>query len=244
MSLFCSFSIYADNGEIEQLINDANTKYSENSFSAAIELYSKVINSGFESADLYYNMGNAYFKNKQNAYAILYYEKAKLLAPHNKKIDHNLRFAQQFVQDEIKEVPQFFLTKFLSKFVRINKTDTWAIISFSLFGLTLLSLLFMFFSKVLNQKRLALVLAVFLFVSSLTTFAFAFKMKQITSVDNYGVILNVVTVKSSPDESSTDLYILHEGVKIEIEDNLNGWYEIKLLDGRIGWVKAEILGII
>ena len=237
-------SAFADNDEMQQLIKDANAKYSEADYTSAIELYKKVADSGFESSELYYNLGNAYFKNKNNANAILYFEKAKLLDPKDQKIAHNLKFAQQFVIDEINEVPRFFLITFFEKIVKAKKTDSWAVISLSFFIITLATLIIMFFSKTLNYKRLSLVFAILFFSISFSTFVMAAKMKNITSGENSGIIMNVVTVKSSPDEASTDLFILHEGLKVEIEDFLNNWYEIKLQDGRVGWVKTEFLGVI
>jgi tetratricopeptide (TPR) repeat protein len=239
-----SLSVFADNDELQQLIADANEKYSTGDYAASIELYSRVIEEGYESPELYYNLGNSYFKNNKIANAILYFEKAKLLAPKDEKIDHNLRFAQQFVVDEIEEVPQFFLLSFFKKFAKIFKTDTWAIISLGFFVMTLVSVLVMFFNRMLNRKRLALLISILFFVSSIFSFGMATKMNDFTTGDNSGIIMSVVTIKSSPDDASTDLFLLHEGIKIDITDNIDGWYEIRLADGRVGWIKSEYLGLI
>lgn len=242
--IFISCSIFAENDDIEQLIENANQKYAENQFAEAIELYSQVVNLGYESSELYYNLGNAYFKNNKIAHSILYYEKAKLLNPKDEKINHNLRFAQQFVKDEIKAVPKFFLTSFFENIVKIFKTDTWAILSLTFFILTLFSLILMFFSRIVTRKRLAFALAILFFVSSIFNFVMANKMNNLTTGDNNGIIMSVVTIKSSPDDNSTDLFILHEGVKIGITDKIDNWYEIKLLDGRVGWLQKEYLSLI
>lgn len=242
--IILSLSVKAQTEEMQQLITDANSKYAESDFATAIELYSNVVEQGYEASELYYNLANSYFKNKNLAKSILYYEKAKLLAPEDKKIVHNLRFAQQFVVDEIEVIPQFFLYEFFEKIAKLFKTDTWAVLSVSFFIFTLLTLIVMFFSKIINRKRLALLCAFIFFTFSVFTFFMANKMNNNTKGKNAGIIMSVVTIKSSPDETSTDLFLLHEGVKIGITDNIDNWYEIKLADGRVGWLKSEYLGVI
>jgi len=243
-SIIYSFTIFADENEYEKMFTDANNLYSSSKFSEAAAAYLKIIEQGYESADLYYNLGNSYFKTKKVSQSILYYEKAKLLAPSNEKIQHNLDFANQFVIDKIETVPGFFIENFFNSIITSKRVDTWAIVSLSSFVIALVLLLLVFFNRILSIRRIGLLLATVFISVSLTTFAFAYKMKKITTGENAGIIMNIVTIKSSPDQASTDLFILNEGLKVEIEDNLNNWYEIKLSDGRTGWMPKESLGII
>jgi len=242
--IITSFSMFADENEFEKMFVDANNLYSANKYTEATDAYLKIIEKGYESANLYYNLGNSYFKTKKIAQSILYYEKAKLLAPSNDKIQHNLDFANQFVIDKIETVPAFFVTDFFNNIITSKRVDTWAIISLVAFILSLSLLLVVFFNRILIIRRLGLLVSTLLIFISLTSFVFANDMKNITVNDNYGIITTLVTVKSSPDASSTDLFILNEGLKVEIQDNLNNWLEIKLSDGRVGWIEKDNLGVI
>ncbi len=230
------FWLTADDNEIVTLFDNANKAYSENKYDEAIDNYLKIKELGYESAELYYNIGNAYFKNKKIAYSILFYEKAKILDPNNEKINHNLIFANQYVPDKIETVQGFFIDEFFFKIINSQNVDSWAYMSIFFFCAALVLLLIVFFNRVLLFRKIGLFMTTIFLAISITSYVFADKMQEQTTGENAAIIINTVTVKSSPDNMSTDLFILNQGVKVKLEDKLNDWYEIKLADGRIGWI--------
>jgi tetratricopeptide (TPR) repeat protein len=203
----------------------------------AISLYEQILADGEESAKLYFNLGNAYYKAGDINKAILNYEKAKVLAPHDGDIDFNLQLANQFVVTKIDELPKPFFLRWKHSVINKYPTDTWAAISIGTFILFLALLGLFLFSKSAALKRAAFWLGIASIVVAGFTFSFAAEQKKkIVNRKHAIVFCPRVTVKSSPSSSGTDLFLIYEGVKVEITDSLNTWKEVKLLDGNQGWL--------
>ena len=195
------------------------------------------MNSGEESAKLYFNLGNAYYKAGDVNKAILNYERAKLLAPQDKDIAFNLQIANQFVVTKIDPLPQPFFLRWRTRVINKYPTDTWAAISIASFVVFLLLLGLFFFSRVAAVKRLSFWVGILVVVFSGFTYSFAAKQKtRIENRDSAVVFCPRVTVKSAPRESATDLFLIYEGLKVQITDSLDTWKEIKLADGNEGWL--------
>ncbi len=221
----------------KELIKNGNKYYLNNEFEKAINEYEKVIKSGYESPDLYYNLANAYYRQKNNVMAIVNYERAKLHSPYNEAINHNLDIANRIVQDKIEKLPQFFISEWLSTLIVSYKSKTWAIISIFSFFLCLTLALLFFFSKVSVIKKIAFWTGILFFTLSISTYIFSYNQKQKLTKHNMAIISEkAITVKSSPNENGTELFIIHEGLKVEITDNSDAWLEIKLIDGKVGWL--------
>jgi tetratricopeptide (TPR) repeat protein len=229
--------------EKSKIISKANNLYQEGKYAEAIENYKQVLDSGYEAAGLYYNMGNAFFKLGKYTHAILYYEKARRLASNDEDINHNLNLVREnFVVDKIEELPEFFLTTWFKNFVHTLSADLWAYLSVGAFVLFLILLSVFLFSHAIFVKKLTFALSVLLIITSVLTFIFALKQKNYMHNHAAGIIYTpTVPIKSSPDFSGTDLFILHEGTKVQIRDSVSGWYEIRIKSGNIGWIKAEDL---
>jgi tetratricopeptide (TPR) repeat protein len=220
-----------------RLWEKANAFYTTEEYQQAISLYEQILSSGEESAKLYFNLGNAYYKAGDINNAILNYERAKLLAPNDEDIDFNLRIANQFVVTSIDELPKPFVVRWKQSIVNLYPADTWSAISVSAFVLFLILLGLYIFGRSVSVRRLSFWAGILVIVFSGLAFSFASEQKsKIKNRDHAIVFCPRATVKSSPAQTGTDLFLIYEGLKVEITDSLNTWTEIKLADGNEGWL--------
>jgi len=228
--------------DLTTLISRGNEYYSNNEFEKAIESYEAVIDSGYASAGLYFNLGNAYFKTHRITLAILNYERASIIDPHDSEIQHNLQLARTFVTDEIDVIPGFIFRQWMTGIIKLLRSDSWAVISIISFILTLLLLLVYLFSRRILMRKLSFWTAVLLITVSSVNFTFAWQRKKMDTQHHYALIqVPSVTVKSSPDDSGTDIFQLHEGTKVTVIDQLGEWREVRIADGNQGWIKISDL---
>jgi tetratricopeptide (TPR) repeat protein len=221
-------------------IKSANKYFTEANYNLAAETYEKVIAKGFIAAELKYNLGNAYYRLGDYKHAILNYERALLLNPDDEDVKINLEFAQRYVQDKIEIVPTFFLIRWLQSFVNMFSANTWSYISIITFIFFLALLILFLFSKNIPIRKLSLYFGFLLIVVSIVGFYCAYSLNQeINSHSSAIVFSQAVTVKSSPNTKGTDLFIIHEGLKVSITGKSEGWKEIRLSDGRIGWLPEK-----
>ena len=229
-------------GGNESLFELANQKYSEGSYDEAISSYEEILKTGNSSAALYYNLGNAYYKTNEVTKAILNYERALLLAPGDEDIKYNLDIANQLVADKINSLPEFFLTKWFKQLRTGLSPDKWAFLSIISFALTAIFALIFFFAGTRFIRKLSLAGAFFFFLISTTSLTFGrIQHKQLSERKTAIIFSPSVTAKSSPDQGGTDLFVLHEGVKVWITDQLNDWLEIQLADGNKAWIPENSL---
>lgn len=233
---FISLNLNAQENN-SQLWEKANAFYTTEDYQQAISLYEQILGSGQESAKLYFNLGNAYYKNGEINKALLNYERAKLLAPSDENIDFNIRLANQSVVTSIEPLPLPFFLRWRTSVVNMFPSDTWAYISISAFVLFLLLTGLFIFSRIVVIRRFSFLLAILMVVFSGFAFSFASKQKKnLTERNNAIVFCPRVTVKSSPSVTGTDLFLIYEGLKVEITDSIGTWKEIKLVDGNEGWL--------
>jgi len=220
-----------------QLWEKANAYYTTEEYQKAISLYEQILGSGEESAKLYFNLGNAYYKAGDINNAILNYERAKILAPNDEDIEFNLKIANQFVVTSIDELPKPFFVRWRSSVINKYPADTWSYISISAFLIFLVLVGFVIFSKRVALRRASFWIGILVVLFSGFTFSFAAQQKK-KIIERNGAIVFCprVTVKSAPAETGTDLFLIYEGLKVQITDSLNNWKEIKLADGNEGWL--------
>lgn len=229
----------------DSLFTEGNKAYAENNFSEAIRLYEQVDAEGYESAELYFNLGNAYYKNRRYPKAILNYERALRLDPLNENIQFNLEKARLYNVDQVDVIPEFILKRGIRKLVEIFSSNTWAMISMIGFVLALVMFLVYFLSLKISLKRLGFYTGIVLLLMTVGTFFLAESSKRMLVESGAAIIMTpTVTVKGSPSESSTDLFIIHEGTRVFILDQLDSWYEIKLSDGKQGWLLQSDVEVI
>jgi len=220
----------------------ANELYAAGNFSDAEEAYKAIESSGYVSAVLYYNLGNTYFKQQMWGKAILYYERALKLQPEDKDIVHNLEMANAMIVDRIESVPEFFLTTWIRNIHSIAGADTWAWFSITFFAICLLLALLFFFARSIALRKFSFFLAIIVLLCCACCAIFAHYQKQEMLDQTKAIVMSaVVTIKSSPDNSGKDLFILHEGTKVNLLESLGQWQRIQLADGRQGWLQGRMV---
>ncbi|MCK4879636.1 MAG: tetratricopeptide repeat protein [Bacteroidales bacterium] len=232
--------INLDNVDIDSLFLNANKLYQQGDYEPALEGYNAVILSGSESADLYYNMGNAAYRSNSIGHAILYYEKALKLEPAHEDAIHNLDFVSRYRLDAFEEVPVLFIGAWIRWFIQLFPEQTWSILALIFFIIILTGLLIYLFSRNIVIRKTGFISALVALVLFVITFSSSISRHRDIINPDAGIILSPsVVVRSSPSESGTELFILHEGTKIEVNEEVSGWQNIKVIDGREGWIMAR-----
>lgn len=231
---------------VDTLWNRATAAYTEGNWSAAADSYIAISDLGLEAPELYCNIGDAFFKQGETAKAILWYERALKLDPSFADARHNLEVCSASVQDDIDSVPEFFLKTWMRKLSFRLDSNAWAWAFLCMIALALgMLLLFL-----LGFSRTGRIVGFFGGIAALvlSLFALSFSIHQKTEyvkADSAIVMRPVVPVKSSPsNDGSADLFILHEGTKVGIKDNVADWTNVVLSDGREGWLRSDSIEII
>ena len=215
----------------------ANENYQSGEFEAAIKLYMKVIENGYESSALYYNLGNSFFRSNKLGKAKVNYEKALKLDPRNEDARANLAFTETLVVDKFEDVPEIFIKKWIKAFANLSNSDGWALTSILTFILTLLLFSFYLLLRNMSLRKYGFYGGIIFLFISVSAFFFSWKQRQNELIPSAAIVIEpLVNVKSTPRETGTDLFVLHEGAKVWLEDEAGGWQEIRLSDGRKGWL--------
>ncbi len=235
-----------------QIVCAASTKekadkaYQDNDFDEAIAKYEEILDTEGESAVIYYNLGNAYYKTKNIAKAVVNYERALLLSPGNADIRFNLEMARSRTVDQITPTAEVFFVTWYKSLINTLDEKSWSYIGIFSFIVCLISLSFYIFGKKIWIKKAGFVVAVVLLVITACSNLFASQQKDELVNRTSAIIMDpTVSVKSTPDENGTDLFVLHEGTKVYIDDDsMREWKEIRLEDGNVGWVKTSAIEVI
>jgi len=226
----------------EDMINVAENAYRQENYLQAIELYEEILQVFGDSPEIYYNLGNAYYKAEKIAPAILNYERALLLDPGDAATRFNLEIAKLKKVDRIDPLGEFFVVQWFRSIQNLVSVDTWASIGIACFILFIGCLIMFFFSKWMKLRKTGFYLGVILLFIVICSNIFAWNQQK-AIVERKGAIIfaPTVTIKNSPDASGTDLFILHEGTKVFIKSSLGEWFEIELEDGNVGWIRQKDL---
>lgn len=224
----------------EALWSRANDSYAAGEYAAALADYEAILNDGKHSAALYYNLANTYFKLEQLGRAILYYNRALRLSPADEDIRHNLEYAEQMTKDSIEKIPEFVLTTWVRAIRGALSSTAWTVVSLVMLTLSLAMALVFLLSQRMSWRKTGfyvMVLAAVLFVVT-TLFAISERREIVNSRE--AIIMNsAVSIKSSPDRAATELFVLHEGTKVFVGEALGGWAEVRISDGRKGWIEES-----
>lgn len=243
--IFVLLSIASFAEDNASLIEKGNKAYTGKFYQQAIDCYLKIIASGYEAPELYYNLGNAYFKLEDYASAILYFEKAKKLKPGDEDINFNLKVANTKITDKIDDIPDFFLVRWYNGFANLFSFNTWAIIGIVMLVIFFGVLSMYLFSKILLVRKFSFWTAIALLVITIMFFVFAHTQYiRINNTTEAIIFSPSITAKSSPDANSTDLFVIHEGTKVKVIDEVGEWSEIKISNGSVGWVNTSVFKVI
>lgn len=224
----------------EQKFNKGTELFSSGKYKEALDEWLSFYNSGIHSGDLDYNIGNAYFKLNNIPGAILFYERAHLLKPVDEDITYNLQIVKSFVVDKFNEIPELFFVQWFNFLSLTISTNKWAIISLISFILCLLFSSLYIYSTVYRHKVLGFWAGVIFIFLSFSSFGLSERNKSLIFNSHKAIIFcPVVNGKSSPDTSGTDLFVIHEGTKVTVEDEVSDWFEIRLSDGNKGWIPSK-----
>ena len=220
---------------------EGTAAYTEGRWQDAVDSWEAIAATGNVSADLYYNIGNAFFKNSDMAHAILNYRRALKIDPSDADARYNLEFARSMVQDKIESVPEFFLKTSMRKFCWLLPSDAWAVLCLVLFAAALsMALLFLLSSRP-GIRKTGFFVGIISLIFSILCLCFSLSQrKQCLSDTDAVVVSSVVPVKSAPGSGSgTDLFVLHEGTEVVVIGEVGEWQNIELADGRQGWVQGR-----
>ena len=231
---------------VDSLWNAANQAYAEGRWADAVSDYTMISDAGMESAPLYCNTADAWFKDGNVPMAILYYERALKLDPSYEDARFNLELLNSGIQDRIDPVPELILKTWTRKLCYLADSDSWAVMFLVFLGLTLFLVIVFARGREAAWRRTGFFGGIVTLIVAVMCLSFSiWQKKDYMKADEAVVMRPVTSVKSSPSgEASTDLFILHEGTKIRLMDQVGEWVNIELADGRQGWMPAADLEVI
>jgi len=226
-----SLFICSQNFASEQVFELGNKQYVNENYSAAISLYDSILISGLESSELYYNLGNCHYKTNDWANAIWHYEKS-LQLNNNEKTKHNLELVKLKIIDRIEPLPQLFYKKWWINLTQNLSTQVWQILTLFGMGFIFILQLISQFTSLKNKliTKIFSAITVIILLITQTSYHNNFTKKEAI------VFSETITVNSAPTSSSTNLFTLHAGSKVEIIDTIGDWINIKIANGNSGWI--------
>lgn len=226
--------------QTDALFLEANNLYKKEAYSKAIDLYKSIEAKGVASDDLYFNLGNAYYKMNKIAPAIYNYEKALLLNPLHFDAQNNLTFAKRMTIDVIKVLPTTFLQRFTQVVIMKFSYNTWAYLAVLMAFLAAIWFLWYHFAVSSRRKLLLFNLTVLSVILLATTVFFAFHNFGVVKNNRVAIVFALKTeIKNAPAVSADEIFDLHEGTKVIVLDAVDDWKKIKLADGKVGWIIAS-----
>ena len=233
--LCCSMAL---GQEKETTFENANSAYNAGQFENAVMLYKEILESGRHSAELYFNLANSYYRLNQVGESIFYFEKAKQLKPTDEDINVNSNFAQNMAIDAVEVLPKSQITKLREKTIDLFSQDGWA------FFIILLAWFLVFFwglylwNKVPVIKRTFFIFTLVLGSLLMGSLSIAVIKSSMTADTTYGILFNKkIEVWAEPNSRAEVLFLLHEGTKVQMLDQLQEWRKIRIANGSEGWIK-------
>jgi tetratricopeptide (TPR) repeat protein len=224
----------------DELFQKGNELYRQGKFVDAIKQFEKVLGNNEENGELYFNLGNAYFKSNDYAHAILNYERAKKFLPTDEAVNVNLQLANVHVTDNVEPIPLPFYVEWwnvVKSWFSLNQLSSMLV---GFFIALLISVAMFLYTRSFFIKRLFLIFnAAFLGCVVLVATIFIIRVSEGTSQQFAVVLTDVVNVKTTPDDNSSDAFVIHQGLKVRLLDKVGDWREVKLADGKVGWMKEK-----
>lgn len=239
LTLLAANLAHSEESNNEKLLKKSEQAYAAGNYDSTLVFLENLTEQGYQSFALFYNMGNAHYKLGNIPEAILHYEKAKKLKPNEDDLNYNLQLANAQITDNVKELPDNRLITFIAGAL---KTDSWATLSIVAFFLFLIGLILFFYLPAPRQKSIFLSSSIVSLVVAFVLFLLAFQRNSNLDKIQEAVIMTAsVTVTSAPTEIGKKLFVIHEGLKVEIKEEQGNFAKIKLADGNVGWVEKGTL---
>ena len=231
----------ADAAAKEQL-KQANEAFTSNNYQKAAELYEAVVSSGFESAALYYNLGNAYYQQQQTAKAILNYERALRLQPHNKNTQNNIQLAKARITQPVDELPEIFYQLWWQKLTGLLPSGFWALLGvLALFAAAVFGIMFQQ-TEAVQRKKQTFAAALTALIGFMLLTSFAYSRYQAETNKAYAIVMQeAISLKKGPADTSEEITTLSAGIKVHKNERVNGWVRVVLTDNQEGWVNETFL---
>jgi len=243
VAILISYSTYA--GDANLMYDKANKLYRSGNYKEAATIYEAIIKQGNHSASLYYNLGNAYYKQAEIPKSILYFEKSLKLIPDDEDANYNLKLAYARTVDKIEPLPKLFYEKWIDAILTFFSPKTWSIITVVFSWLTLGIGIMYLIALTPNMKRNSFMTGLlFISFTLVLYFTAAAADKKINGVKSAIIMEDNVYIKSSPGERSTNLFVLHGGTKIEVLNIVGEWKQIKIANGNSGWILSSQIEVI
>lgn len=224
---------------------DADSAYAQQNYQEAIKQYEALLQNGV-SSELYYNLGNAYYRTDNISRAIINYERALLLSPGDGDIRFNLQMARSKTIDKIVPESEMFFVTWYNSLVNLTSVDGWAVIALCSLALAVILALVYLFSERIALRKAGFFLGAFFVLLFVLSNVFAVQQKdKLLNRTGAIVVSSAATVKSTPAQNGTDLFVLHEGTRVVITDGtMKDWKEVRLADGKEGWIESKQIEVI
>lgn len=228
-----------------EAFNRANQFYRKADYNNAIELYRQILSNGYASKEILFNLANSYYRLNQFHFAILYYERARRIDPSDEDINFNLQMANLRIVDKFDEVPKFFLVQWWEKLVDAYNSKTWTILAIASIWLSAFAFALLLVLNNTTFKKALFALGFSFLLLFVMNSVLAYSRFHNEDSKDYAIVFAINSyIKSSPEENSTDLFILHQGTKIQILDRVGKWFKIRIPNGNIGWIEQKEIEII
>ena len=229
----------------DSLFAKANKEYAQKNYEAASATYQKVLDAGIRTGSVYYNLGNAQYRQNNLASAILNYERAHRISPNDEDVNANLRLANSKITDKMEVVPELFLKRWWTSFLLLLSVQSWSVFGVTALLLGFVGLVIYLFSIKVELKRLSFYSGLLLIFLGICCISFASAEESYLLSNKEAIVFNgVVNVKSAPDVKQKTLMIIHEGTKVRVIEPRENWIKVELPNGNIGWVEAAALKLI
>ncbi len=232
-----SLNMFSDN--VEQLIDSAQNSFMQTQYASALEMYDSVCRMGYSSSDLYYNIGNCYYRLNDIPNSVYYYEKALMLDPSNGDAEFNLNIANRQLKQIVEPLPIPFYARWGMAILNTMSSDAWTILNIIFLVLTLAGIALYLFMGRIALRKLGFSIAVISLILFIFTAVCAYKSSVVISENNYAIVFEQSMVKSSPNADAVNSFEIYEGIKVQVVDSANSMYNIRLADGKEGWIDAN-----
>lgn len=233
-TILFNLSLFAQN---EKTFENANNLYKSQKYTEALELYHNIEKTGLPNSELFFNIGNSYYRLEDWGNAILYFEKAKKLSPSDDDIQFNLKMANLKIIDKFNDNERVTLFDYYISAISVFHSNTWVYISIISFILLLIFVYQVIYSKSESTKRFNFLMAIISLFTFVIITTFAYSTYTYNTTNTYAIMIDSNSmIKNAPDSNSQDLIMIHSGTKLQILELNDNWAKVKLPDGNVGWI--------